>query len=138
MSRWAAGRPGAVGVLATLCLTLLLAAGQAPYDWAWSRGQHATPAQWKAHERYEQRGVGHHDPTASARTPEESAFRVGSWLVDGTHDAHQAAPDGVQARTSTAHELRPAPSWRRLAPLPAAFPRAPTIAPPVQPPQHTS
>ena len=134
----------------TLCLTLLLAAGQAPYDWAWSRGHHATPAQWRAHERYEQRGAAHHGPTdsvgpekrAASQTGTQTGAQVetlaGTWLEDGAHDAHSSAPDGVQARVDAAHQLRPAPVGRRLAPLPAALPSAPSLSPPIQPPRFAS
>ena len=132
------GSPGALGVLVTLCLALLLAAGQAPYDWAWTRGQHVTTAQWKAHERYEQRGVNHHGPTDSARSTADATAQVGTWLEDGTHAAHAPAPDGVQLRTDTWGELRPALAWHGLAQPPVALPRMPALSPPIQPPRFTS
>ena len=132
------GTPGALGVLMTLCLTLLLVAGQAPYDWAWSRGQHATPAQWRAHERYEQRGEAHHGPTDSVSSEKKAISRSGTWLEDGGHDAHAPGPDGVQAGTDGPRALRPAVIWRRLVSMPAALPSAPSWAPPIQPPRFTS
>ena len=132
------GTQGALGVLTTLWLTLLLAAGQAPYDWAWSRGQHATPAQWRAHERYEQRGAGHHGPTDSVDAGKKVASHGGTWLEDGALDAHAAAPDGMQAGTDSPRALLPSLIWRKLASMPAALPRAPSWAPPIQPPRPTS
>ena len=127
-------------MLLALSLSLLLGAGQAPYDWAWSRGQHATPAQWRAHERYEQRDVTHHGPTDTdtAATGQNVTPRAGTWLEDGTHDAHAAAPESVQAGTGSLRGLRPAVTWRKLVPLLVTLPRAPTIAPPVQPPRLPS
>ena len=139
MSWRAQSKPDALGVLVTLGLALLLAAGQAPYDWAWSRGQHATPAQWRAHERYEQRGgAGHHGAAASAGAVDDTAGRLGTWLQEGGHEAHAPAPDGVQASTDTFRELRPSPSRQRLTLRPVSLPRGPTLAPPIQPPRATS
>ena len=135
----ARSKPGALGVLVTLGLALLLAAGQAPYDWAWSRGHHATPAQWRAHERYGQRGgAGHHGAAVRGAEGPDAAAQAGTWLDEGGHEAHAPAPDGVQASTETFRELRPSPSRQRVSLRPITLPRGPTLAPPLQPPRAIS
>ena len=139
------GRIGALGALVTLLLTLLLAAGQAPYDWAWSRGQHATPAQWRAHERYgAERGGGHHGaPAAGQAATTGSAESVespshGTWLEDGAHEAHRAPVDGYVADRSRRMTLVVPAPWRPVAP-PALMVRSSAPAkPPTEPPQRAN
>ena len=135
----AQGRPGALAALVTLSLTLLLAAGQAPFDWAWSRGQHATPGQWRAHERFEQRGgVGHHDAVTAPSGMEDVAAQLGTWLDNGGHEAPAPAPDGVQTSGDGAISLLPPVTSQRLPPWAGAPLTGPALAPPVQPPRLTS
>src|SRR5687768_12406932 len=137
----AGGRIGALSALVTVYLTLLLAAGQAPYDWAWSRGQHATPAQWRAHERYEkQRGADHHGATATAPgagAPLGGEPRHGQWVEDGSHEAHQTIADGhVALRAPVAVAIAPAP-WKPLVLSPPKWWRGPLPEPPTRPPRTT-
>ena len=157
----AGGRLGALGTLVTLYLSILLAVGQAPYDWAWSRGQHATPAQWRAHERAEEGGRGHHGVAAAkhatwrsphpgplprgegavVRSPhlggEGAVTADGLWLVDGAHDLHPAVADGYMADGAPSLTIAPPALWRRItAPWIGAAP-GPPPQPAIQPPRPT-
>ena len=139
-------RSGAWGVLLTLCLALLLVAGRAPYDWAWARGLHATPAQWQTHERsalgLASVAADHHGAPGTADIAETAVPRgdsySGTWLAEAGHETHRPPVDGLQAGIGAAPAARPAMVWRPLQGMTHLPMRGPALAPPDRPPRRIS
>src|SRR6266542_2557231 len=109
--------------LVTAYLALSLALGVAQQSYLWFRGQHATPQQWSAHERFDQRGQSahhSHSPNQPGQTTLANLFET---------DASAAPPS-----LPPLPPARPCPT-PTLDGLRSLAPPGPPLAPPLLPPR---
>ena len=126
---------GAAGAALVIYLAVALSGGRALYDWAWASGQHATPAQWNAHQRLGREGVTNHH--GFAWSDADPAVAVGATVLarDASHGIQP--PPGDQRLCAACTIPAPALDVRPVAHASGAT-RAwtgPAIIPPTQPPR---
>src|SRR6266542_3722904 len=123
--------------LVTAYLALSLALGVAQQSYLWFRGQHATPQQWSAHERFEQRGHSahhSHSPNRPGQIPPANLFETDASAAPTS--AALMPPDGTSCALSVpALGEPPLCPTTTLDGLRSLAPPGPPLAPPLLPPR---